>query len=414
MKDASGHEHDDKGLFTSSGSGVTPASELKKKSAEELAKINPWDDEKTRKMKMKLAKMHAGNQAIKDDIAKRKAHIEQMKKENAKMKKELGINAAPMPPMYVANSVQTIEGDAPLSVQLAPFGEFKGVLNKTDGKKTPIVQHLDQAAFERILNAWNSAGSPELLVDADHLSCEGGSTKAFAWASNLRIVTNDGRGSGTPESPSVPGLYADFRFTDAGRAAVNAREYRFVSPVFNCDENGEAVGLQSVALTNRPNLPVSCVLNRESSGVNNVEDNEGKPNMEKILSALGLGSDASEDDAVAAIDGLKKKIADNEAAALNAEAEKFADDNKDRIENRQAVVDLYVKNGKDVAEAFLAAFKAPEKAPEKPAQTVLNAKSGVTPGTVTPLREGLAKCKNAAERCAYVTAHAAEFAAEGK
>lgn len=136
--------------------------------------------------------------------------------------------------------------------------------------------------------------------------------------------------------------------------------------------------------------------------------------MEKILSALGLGSDASEDDAVAAIDGLKKKIADNDAAALNAEAEKFADDNKDRIENRQAVVDLYVKNGKDVAEAFLAAFKAPEKAPGKPAQTVLNAKSGVTPGTVTPLREGLAKCKNAAERCAYVTAHAAEFAAEGK
>ena len=311
----------------------------------------------------------------------------------------------------ILNSVQTIEGDAPLAVQLAPFGEFKGVLNKADGKKTPIVQHLDQAAFERILNAWNAAGSPELLVDADHLSCEGGSTKAFAWASNLRI--EDG------------GLYADFRFTDAGRAAVNAREYRFVSPVFNCDENGEAVGLQSVALTNRPNLPVSCVLNRESSGVNNVEDNppspeategktKGKPNMEKILSALGLGSDASEDDAVAAIDGMKKKIADNEAAALNAEAEKFADDNKDRIENRQAVVDLYVKNGKDVATAFLAAFKAPEKAPEKPAQTVLNAQSGVTPGTVTPLREGLAKCKNAAERCAYVTAHAAEFANECK
>ena len=53
MKDASGHEHDDKGLFTSSGGGVTPASELKKKSTEELAKINPWDDEKTRKKRWK-------------------------------------------------------------------------------------------------------------------------------------------------------------------------------------------------------------------------------------------------------------------------------------------------------------------------------------------------------------------------
>lgn len=397
--DESKHPRDDDGKF-GSGSGVTPASELKKKSAEELAKINPWDDEKTRKMKMKLAKMHAGNQAIKDDIAKRKAHIEQMKKENAKMKKELGINAAPMPPMYVANSVQTIEGDATLSVQLAPFGEFKGVLNKADGKKTPIVQHLDQAAFERILNAWKAAGSPELLVDADHLSCEGGSTKAFAWASNLRI--EDG------------GLYADFRFTEAGRAAVNAREYRFVSPVFNCDENGEAVGLQSVALTNRPNLPVACVLNSSESGVNNVEEEKEHPEMDEIKTLLGLGADATPEDVANAVKALQQKVADSEAAALNAEAEKFADNNKDRIENRKAVVDLYVKNGKDVAEAFLAAFKAPEKAPEKPAQTVLNSKTDVTPGTVTPLREGLAKCKNAAERAAYVTAHAAEFAAEGK
>ena len=300
----------------------------------------------------------------------------------------------------ILNSIQSIEGDAPLAVQLAPFGEFDGILNKTDGTKTPIVQHLNQAAFERILNAWSQSGSPELLVDADHLSCGGGSTKAYAWASNLRVEEG--------------GLYADFKFTAAGRAAVNAREYRFVSPVFKCDENGEAVGLESIALTNRPNLPVSCVLNRETAGVVNVEDNKGKTKMEKLLSTLGLGPDASEDAAVAAVEALKKKVADLEAASLEAEAEKFADENKDRIENRKAVIDLYVKNGKEVAEAFLAAFKAPAKAPEKPAQTILNSKTVQTPAAVSPLREGLAKCKNAAERCAYVTAHAAEFAAEGK
>ena len=366
MKDASGHEHDDKGLFTSSGGGVTPASELKEKPTEDLAKINPWDDEKTRKMKMKLAKMHAGNQAIKDDIAKRKAHIEQMKKENAKMKKELGINAAPMPPMYVANSVQTIEGDAPLSIQIAPCGEFKGVMNMPDGKMKPFMQHLDRAVFERIVEAWNAKGSPELLVDVDHGSCDDhGSTKAYAWAKNLRV--EDG------------GLFADFMFTDEGAAAVNSRQYRFVSPVFELNERGDVLGLDSVALTNRPNLPVSCVLNRESSGVNNVEDNEGKPKMEKILSALGLGPDASEDAAVAAIGALQKKVADSEAAALNAEAEKFADDNKDRIENRQAVVDLYVKNGKDVATAFLAAFKAPAAKNAAPPATRISARNAATP-----------------------------------
>ena len=109
----------------------------------------------------------------------------------------------------ILNSSQTLPTDAPLSVQLAPFGEFKGVLHKADGKTTPIVQHLDREAFDRILNAWREKGSPELLVDADHLSCEGGSTKAFAWASNLRVEEG--------------GLYADFigaKKPNAGNAAT--------------------------------------------------------------------------------------------------------------------------------------------------------------------------------------------------
>ena len=301
----------------------------------------------------------------------------------------------------ILNSAQSLPENLTLAVQVAPPGEFKGVLNKADGTKKRFVQHLDRAAFERILNAWNAAGSPELLVDADHASCDGGSTRAYAWASNMRV--EDG------------GLFADFKFTDEGAKAVNSREFRFVSPVFDVAENGEIAALSSIALTNRPNLPVSCVLNRESTGVKNVEDTKDKPKMDKILNALGLGPGASEDDAVAAIAKVKNERDEAKSALVKNAAEKFADDNKDRIENRQAVVDLYIKNGKDVAEAFLAAFKAPEKAPEKPAQTILNANAGTTPTVgASPLRDGLAKCKNAAERVSYITAHAAEFAAEAK
>ena len=277
----------------------------------------------------------------------------------------------------ILNSGDKVQAGGALAVQLAPFGDFKGVMNMPDGKTKPFVQHLDRAAFERIVAAWNAKGAPELLVDVDHGSCEGGSTKAYAWAANLRV--EDG------------GLYADFRFTDEGAAAVNSREYRFVSPVFDLNERGDVLGLDSVALTNRPNLPVSCVLNRESTGVVNVEDNEGKPNMEKILSALGLGPDASEDDAVAAVEELKKKVADSEAAALNAEAEKFADENKDRIENRQAVIDLYVKNGKDVATAFLAAFKAPAAKSAPPSATRISARNAATPAATVGTGDAAAK-----------------------
>ena len=113
--------------------------------------------------------------------------------------------------------------------------------------------------------------------------------------------------------------------------------------------------------------------------------------MEKILSALGLGPDASEDDAVAAVEELKKKVADSEAAALNAEAEKFADENKDRIENRQAVIDLYVKNGKDVATAFLAAFKAPAAKSATPSATRISARNAATPAATVGSGDASAK-----------------------
>ncbi len=297
-----------------------------------------------------------------------------------------------MKKLMILNS-EKIEGDA-LSVQVAPFGRFPGTLRNGGAKKRRVTQILDREAFNRIVEAWNAAGKPELLVDADHDSADGGSTVAYAWASNLRIEED--------------GLFADFKPTDRGRAAINSREYRFVSPVFGCDKNGQALSLDSIALTNRPNLPVSCVLNSSETGDVNVEDRK-ETHMEKILAALGLAEGASEDDAVAAITALKGRAEGAEAKVLENEAEACAEENREKIENREEFVKLYVKNGKDAALAFLSVMKTPAKA-EVPKQTILNAKGEDTPKVKNAAMEGLAKCANAAERVAYVTAHAAEFA----
>ena len=131
--------------------------------------------------------------------------------------------------------------------------------------------------------------------------------------------------------------------------------------------------------------------------------------MEKILAALGLAEGASEDDAVAAITALKGRAEGAEAKVLENEAEACAEENREKIENREEFVKLYVKNGKDAALAFLSVMKTPAKA-ETPKQTILNAKGEDTPKVKNAAMEGLAKCANAAERVAYVTAHAAEFA----
>lgn len=298
---------------------------------------------------------------------------------------------------FILNSAQTLPENGTTKVQIAPFGEFKGVMNMPKGKTKPFVQHLDKAAFERILTAWNAKGSPELLVDADHGSCnQDGSTRAFAWASNLRIEDD--------------GLYADFKFTEEGAKAVNAREYRFVSPVFDVGENGAILGLDSIALTNRPNLPVSCVLNCSESGVINVEDKKETPEMDELKTMLGLAADATPEDVAAAVKALQKKVADAEAAALNSEAEKCADENKDKIENRQAFVDLYVKNGKETALAFLSALKSPVAPNAAPSDKRISANSAQAPKTTVPAGDEHAKitARNSAVT-AYRAAHKCSF-----
>lgn len=285
------------------------------------------------------------------------------------------------------------EGTA-LTVQIAPFGSFPGTLRGTDGKSKSVTQVLDEATFTRIIENWQKEGSKELLVDVDHDSM-GGSTRAFAWATNLKV---------DPER----GLTADFNLTDLGRGALEKREYRFVSPVFTLGEkSGEILALDSIALTNRPNLPVSCVLNRETTGVQPVEDKKENPTMEKILSALGLNPEATEDDACAAIDALKKAVDEANKKVLENEAEAVAEENKDKVANREAFVKLYVQNGRDTALAFLAAVKVPEALPP---QKRIVANSAQTPADTPSVKERLANCRSAEELAAFAVANAKELA----
>ena len=353
MKDASGHEHDDKGLFTSSGGGVTPASELKKKSTEELAKINPWDDEKTRKMKMRLAKMHAGNQGLKDDIAKRKAHIEQMKKDNAKMKKELGINADVCFGGAVALNWKAPEdGSTQVKVQLSPFGEFT---LHDGGKRNGTVQHCSKAAFEALVANWKAAGSPDVLVDVDHASAHGGSTEAAAWCNSLEVDDN--------------GLQGVFNLTPKGLELVKNRSYRFVSPGWTLSPDGTPVSLCSVALTNRPNLPVKPVVNADETGGRDPDDpNSRKDNPEmdikKLAAALGLPETATEEEVLAAIKAMQDREAQAAAEAANAKAEEFADNavkaGKIAANSKEAVKAAYLKSP-EVAQQMLNSVAAPAK-----------------------------------------------------
>ena len=399
MKDASGHEHDEKGLFTGTGGGsVTPASELKKKSTEDLVKINPWDDDKTRKMKMKLAKMHEGNKKIASEIAAKKKHI-------AAMKAEIGhaVNDSIGFGTPIALNYSVPADGAPLTVKLSPFGEF--VLHD-GGKMNGKVQHCTREAFEAMVANWKAAGSPDILVDVDHASATGGSTEAAAWAKNLRVDDT--------------GLCADFELTPKGKELIGGKQYRFVSPGWSLDKDGTPLALCSVGLTNRPNLPVKPVVNSGDAGGRDPDDpNENKETTtmdpKKIAAALGLPETATEEEILAAVQAMKQKEAD--AAEAAAEAEKFACDavkcGKIAANSKDAVKKAF-RQSPEVAKEMLNSLAAPvaPKAPDFNAGKTPTALNAATPGAdAEPLAvyNAYVAMADGAEKDAYLAANAAKI-----
>lgn len=267
-------------------------------------------------------------------------------------------------------------------VQLAPLGEWPG---RVDGRA--ITQVFDAEACSRVVENF----SHEILVDADHNSVrEGGDTSAMAWVSGLRNDTE-------------LGLVGIFRFTPKGAEVVNSRTYRFVSVCWLLDAHGRPYELDSVALTNRPNLPVRPVLNR-SAGINPVAflgDLNYEESTMNIREILGLAAEASEEEVAKAVKALVDRIAKLEADAMEAEATEFAAANSAEFD-AEALKAAYLA-APDAAKALV---KAVRKAPK---QQVLNSKAATCPAIKAPVKREELAALPPNERAAFYRAHAAEI-----
>ena len=145
-------------------------------------------------------------------------------------------------------------GEVLAGVQVCPAGDWPAASGN---------QHCTEEALNRVAERWKAEGAPEVLVDFEHRAEQGGTsdTTAAAWASGFRV--EPGRG-----------LVADFRMTDAGAEAVSNRRLRFLSVAWLVDKaTREPLKITSIALTNKPNIPVAPVLNRkDASGHEHGED----------------------------------------------------------------------------------------------------------------------------------------------
>jgi phage I-like protein len=149
----------------------------------------------------------------------------------------------------------------------------------------------------------------ELLVDFEHESrTPDGSTEAAGW---VQAVQQRDDGS----------LWAQVRWSDAGKTAVEGGRYRFCSPEFMSHQAADGWHprqLAGLALTNRPNL----------KGLEPLSHRENPNTMNKIALALGLPETADEAAILAAIAALQVDktekealIANRELAALGLEAD---------------------------------------------------------------------------------------------
>lgn len=132
-------------------------------------------------------------------------------------------------------------------VQISPVGDFFGT--GPDGKPVP-----ESVTIESLQNLVKNIDG-EILVDFDHASENTNDTRAAAWASDFVVVENLGNSSG---------LYGRLKWTREGRQAAQERKYRFLSPVWDLDDENHPIKLQSIALTNKPALKgISPIINSE-------------------------------------------------------------------------------------------------------------------------------------------------------
>ena len=171
------------------------------------------------------------------------------------------------------------EGAAPEWAQLLPAGP---VLQGRDGRSWRMSDVAGVIA----------AFSPPFAIDYEHaqdkLAVNGQEAPAAGWVEALEV--RDGE------------VWGRVDWTARAKAAIAAREYRFLSPAFLYSESdGEVRALTGAGLVNRPNFVMTAL-------------NSQEPSMLKdIAAALGLAETATSPEILTAIGALKT------ATALNAQ-----------------------------------------------------------------------------------------------
>lgn len=168
-------------------------------------------------------------------------------------------------------------------LKLIPAGTFSG----RDGRGPYQAADLEQIAD----TTRRYAGATDILIDYEHQSRNsqenGKPAPAAGWIKEVQA--------------RVDGLYGRVEWTATAASAIKAKEYRYISPVYFHTKGGDVLALQTVALTNIPNLDLFEV---SAHSVFSATQPKTEVSMKRLLAALGLSEGGSEDDVLVAINSL--------------------------------------------------------------------------------------------------------------
>ena len=200
--------------------------------------------------------------------------------------------------------------EPPEWVDLMPLGEVEA----RDGRRWKVSNGPAVVAASRA-----RAGTTDLVIDYEHqgydvdaagnVSRSTREAPAAAWITELLVA--DGAIRGRVE------------WTERAAARIQAREYRYLSPMFAFDQKtGEVRTLHGAGLTNNPALDLPALATAQTSDTD--EDNSmNEEQLKALREALGLAADA---DVSAVLAAVAVHVANTTALASVAEKVGLAKD----------------------------------------------------------------------------------------
>jgi phage I-like protein len=201
----------------------------------------------------------------------------------------------------------------PSEIQVIPYGE-------TSTGKGDFT--LDEDAMKAVIADFEKRKT-DMVIDYEHQTLTGREAPAAGW---IKKLVNKGK----------DGLWAVVEWTEKAKEYLKNREYRYLSPVFlKKISDGKVLRLLNAALTNTPAIDGMVPL------VNKWDfhqpEKEAK-SMKKLLELLGLKAEATEDEAVAAVQAMK-----DENAALKEKGSEL-------VAAKEVIEALGLKEGAELSE----------------------------------------------------------------